>query len=57
MRAYPVRSGNEHVVTSLTKAFLQRLQVNSSFTITARLSFDGGESWSHQRTLSMVLIA
>ena len=55
--SYPVRSGNEHVVTSLTKAFLQRLQVNSSFTITARLSFDGGESWSHQRTLSMVLIA
>lgn len=54
---HEVRAVNHRVLTSLTKVFLQRLQVTSSFTIIARLSFDGGESWAHQRALNLTLVA
>lgn len=52
-----VRSANERVDARLAKTFLQKLRLSSSFTVTAKLSFDGGESWTHQRALNLTLVA
>lgn len=54
---HEVRSANERVDTRLAKSYLQRLQLSSSFTVTAKLSYDGGESWAHERSLNLTLVA
>lgn len=45
------------IKTRLGKAFLQRLVVPSSFTITSKLSFDGGESWRMTRSINLSLFS
>jgi hypothetical protein len=56
---YEVKASDltEGIKTRLGKAFLQRLVVPSSFTITSKLSFDGGESWRMTRSINLSLFS
>jgi len=45
------------IKTRLGKVFLQRLAVPSSFTITSKLSFDGGESWRISKSINLSLFS
>lgn len=41
----------------LTKGFLQQLTLNSKFTLTTKVSFDGGETYLSFRMLELTLVA